>query len=233
MAKTRREWTVTGHGPLQKLEDNLWAVEGQVPGVPLQRRMCIAKKDDGSLVFFHAIPLDDATLEKVKSLGKPSCLVVGHHQHCIDAHGFQQKLQLDVFAPAACEADVRRRVELAGTLEKFPGDASIGAESVPGTKLGETFMTVRSGGKTSLLFSDVIQNNPKETTAFPFRVMGFSGGPKVVWVFRKMFTKDRSALKSALQNWAALPDLHRVIPFHGTIVDQGAASALGQAADSV
>jgi hypothetical protein len=30
MAKARRVWIVTKHGPLQKLDDNLWAVEGDV-----------------------------------------------------------------------------------------------------------------------------------------------------------------------------------------------------------
>ena len=233
MAKERRGWIVTKHGPLQKIDDNLWAVEGKVPGVPLQRRMVIARKGDGSLVFFHAIPLDDKTLEEVRALGKPTYLVLGHHQHAIDAHAFQQKLGLQAYGPKACEAELRKRVELAGTLETFPSDSAVTVESVPGTKLGETVMTVRSNGRTSLMFSDVIQNNPKESTALPFRMMGFGGGPKVVWVFRKLFIKDRTALKSAFEKWAALPGVHRIVPFHGTIVESGAANALGEAARSL
>jgi hypothetical protein len=233
MAKARRGWIVTKHGPLQKIEDNLWAVEGKVPGVPLQRRMAIARKDDGSLVFFHAIPLDDKTLEEVRALGKPTYLVLGHHQHAIDAHAFQQKLELQAYGPKACEAELRERIELSGTLDTFPSDPTISVESVPGTKLGEAMMTVRKNGRSSLVFSDVIQNNPKESTPLFFRMMGFGGGPKVVWVFRKLFVKDRTALKSALEKWAALPGLHRIIPFHGTIVETGAANALGAAAGSL
>src|SRR5439155_22196468 len=202
MAKARRGWIVTKHGPLQKIDDNLWAVEGRVPGVPLHRRMVIARKGDGSLVFFHAIPLDDKTLEEVRALGKPAYLVLGHHQHSIDAHAFQQKLELQAYGPKACEAELRQRVELAGTLETFPSDPTIGVESVPGTKLGEAMMAVRSNGRSSLMFSDVIQNNPKESTPLFFRMMGFGGGPKVVWLFRKMFIKDRTALKSAFEKWA-------------------------------
>ena len=75
--------------------------------------------------------------------------------------------------------DLRQRVELSGTLETFPSDPTISVESVPGTKLGEAMMTVRSNGRSSLMFSDVIQNNPKESTALLFRMMGFGGGPKV------------------------------------------------------
>ena len=233
MAKARRGWIVTQHGPLQKLDDNLWAVEGKVPGVPLQRRMVIARKDDGSLVFFHAIPLDDKTLEEVRTIGMPKYLVLGHHQHAIDAHAFQQKLELQAYGPKACEAELRKRVELSGTLEAFPSDPTIEVESVPGTKLGEAMMTVRSGGRSSLMFSDVIQNNPKESTPLFFRMMGFGGGPKIVWVFRKMFINDRTAVKSAFDRWAALPGLHRIVPFHGAIVESGAANALGVAAGTL
>jgi hypothetical protein len=233
MAKERRGWIVTKHGPLQKVDDNLWVIEGKVPGVPIERRMAIVRKGDGSLVFFHAIPLDDATLEEVRSLGKPAHLVLGHHQHAIDAHAFQQKLELRTYGPKECESQLRERVELAGTLETFPGDPTISVESAPGTKLGEAVMTVRSGGRSTLLFSDVIQNNSKESTPLLFRILGFSGGPKVVWVFRKLFVKDRVAVKSALEKWAALPGLHRVVPFHGAIVESGAASALGAAAGSL
>ena len=46
-----RPWIVTPHGAIEKLEDNLWAVQGDVPGVPFKRRMFIIKRSDGSLMF--------------------------------------------------------------------------------------------------------------------------------------------------------------------------------------
>jgi hypothetical protein len=229
MEKGKRGWIVTKHGPLQKLDDNLWCVEGDVPGVPIKRRMCIIRMTDGSLLFFHAIPVDDATLEQIKALGKPAYLVVGHDQHAIDAYAFQQKLGLKAYGPAACEAKLRERVELTGNLESFPTDATVTVESVPGTKHGETLVTVRSGDRTSLLFADVIQNSPKEATSLLFRIMGFAGGPKVVWVFRKLFLRDRSALKSALGKLAEVPNL-RIVPFHGRVVENDASKALSAAA---
>ncbi len=233
MPKEKRGWIVTKHGPLQKIDENLWVVDGDVPGVPIKRRMCIIKMVDGSLLFFHAIPLDEATLEQVKALGRPAYLVVGHDQHCIDARSFQEKLGLRAYGPKAREDKLRERIELAGTLEDFPSDANVTVESVPGTKLGEAMITVRSGDRVSLLFSDVIQNNPKETTALLFRLMGFGGGPKVVWVFRKLFVKDRPRLKTAVENWSGLPGLRRIVPFHGTIVENGASNALADAAASL
>jgi hypothetical protein len=233
MAKAKRSWTVTKHGPLRKIDENLWVVEGNVPGVPIKRRMCIVRMNDGSLVFFHAIPVDDATLEQIKALGKPAYLVVGHDQHAIDAHAFREKLQLEAYGPKACEAKLRERFELAGTLESFPSDGTVTVESVPGTKHGETIMTVQSGDRSTLLFADVIQNSPKESTSLIFRLLGFSGGPKVVWVFRRLFVQDRAALKAALEKWASLPGLRRIVPFHGAIVEEGASSALSAAAASL
>jgi hypothetical protein len=45
-----------------------------------------------------------------------------------------------------------------------------------------------------------------------------------------MFVKDRTAVKGALETWSKLPDLQRLVPFHGAVVEKGAASALGSAA---
>ena len=61
-------------------------------------------------------------MQRTRELVSESNLVLGHHQHAIDAHAFQQKLELQTYGPKACEADLRQRVELAGTLETFPSD---------------------------------------------------------------------------------------------------------------
>ena len=59
MAKSPRPWIVTRHDPIEKLEDNLWAVQGDVPGIPFKRRMFIIKRWDNSLMFFGmAVPLE-------------------------------------------------------------------------------------------------------------------------------------------------------------------------------
>src|SRR5437588_6074181 len=117
MAKPLRPWIVTEHGPIEKLEDNLWVVDGGVPGVPFRRRMSIVKRSDGSLLFFNAMPLADAVLEEVKGWGKPAVLVVPHDQHMIDARAFAERLELQVYGPKECEAKVRERAPLAGTLD--------------------------------------------------------------------------------------------------------------------
>ncbi len=232
MAKARREWTVVGHEPIEKLEDNLWAVQGNVPGAPFPRRMCIVRRSDGTLLFFHAIPLEERALAEVAAWGRPADLVVGHHQHAIDADAFSRKLGLRVYGPRAVAEKLRERVDVAGNLEDVRPDEALSVGSVPGSRLAEAVLTVRSGGgaRVSLLFADVIQNGEPERIPWVFRALGFAGGPKVVFAYRRLFMADRAALKAALAGWARLPGLSRIVPCHGRVIGEGAAAALAAAA---
>jgi hypothetical protein len=230
MARPPRPWIVSGHKPIEKVDDNLWLIEGPVPGLPFPRRMSIVRRADGTLLFFNAIPLEDSALAEVKAWGKPAVLVVPHDQHMIDARAFAEKLGLQVYGPRACEPKLRQRADLAGTLEDLPADPSVRIEPVAGVKNGEPALFVSSGGRVSLLVSDVIMNNRKETIGFFPRLVGFAGGIKVPPVFRMMFLKDRPALKAQLERWAATPGLARLVPCHGDVVASGAPEAIRTAA---
>ena len=131
--------------------------------------MSIIKRDDGTLVFFNAIPLDEGAMAEICAWGKPTDLILGHHQHCIDAEPFREHLSLRAYGPKANQVKLRERVDLSGTFEEFPNDESIKVASVPGTKLGEAVVFVKSGPRLSILFSDVIQNNPPENVPTIFR----------------------------------------------------------------
>src|SRR5579862_2773607 len=156
MAKAR-PWVVTKHGPIEKLDDNLWAVEGGVPGAPFQRRMTIVKRSDGTLLFYNAMPLDERALEEVKAWGKPSFLVVPHDQHMIDARPFAEKLEVEVYAPKACAEKARAKAPLAGTLDDLPPDPALAIEPVAGVSNGEAAIVVTSGGgRKSVLVSDAL-----------------------------------------------------------------------------
>jgi hypothetical protein len=85
----------------------------------------------------------------------------------------------------------------------------------------------------SVLVSDVLQNSPRESLGLLPRLIGFSGGPKVVPVFKMMFLTDKPALKRQLAEWAEMPGLVRLVPCHGDSVTSGAAAALKAAAASI
>jgi hypothetical protein len=229
MSAAPRPWIVTPHDPIEKLDDNLWAVTSQVPGIPVNRRMMIIKLSTGDLLFYHAVPVDDAALAEIRAWGRPAYLVIAHDQHGIDANPFKEKLGLRMFGPRASEAKMREKMNLDGTLDDLPSDPAYAIESCVGAKSGEPMITVKSGGgaRTSLLFSDVVQNCRPEDTKLPFRLLGFAGpAPKVVPLFRLLFMKDRAALKSAIDRWAATPALTRLVPCHGHVETKDPAGSL-------
>jgi hypothetical protein len=236
MPKPPRPWIVTRHDPIEKVEDNLWTVEGDVPGVPIKRRMFIVRRSDGTLLFFGcAIPLEEALLAEIAAWGRPSILVVTHDQHMIDARPFAEKLELRLYGPKQCEAKIRQRAEMAGVLEDVPKDAAVEIVPVSGAKTGEPAAIVRSAGgqRVTLLFSDAIQNNAKESIGLIPRLCGFGGGPKVVPLFKMLFTKDKAALRRQVSEWADLPGLARLMFCHGNAVAEGAAAALRSAAAGI
>jgi hypothetical protein len=232
MPKPQRPWKVTAHDPIEKLEENLWAVNGKIPGVPMHRRMCIVKRSDGRLLFFHAIPLDDKALAEVTAWGKPAFLVVGHDQHAVDADAFSKRLGLKIFGPKEKDAQLRDRIELAGHLEDLPADPAVSIEAMAGTKSGEPVMIVRSAGgqRVSLLFCDAIHNNHPDRTSLILRLLGFAGGLKVNPVFKLLFMSDRTALRAHLEKLAAVLGLTRLVPCHGDILTTDVPAALRAAA---
>lgn len=233
MARAPRPWIVTPHRPVQRLEDNLWLVEGQVPGLASgARRMGIVRRSDGTLLFFHAIPLAEPALAEVLAWGTPKVLVVPHALHGIDAAPFAQRLGLSIPGPARDARRLREKLELAGTLDALPPDPAVGFESLDGTRTGEAVAVVRSGPRASLLFADAYQDFSGARAPLFLRLLGFGGGPKVMPAFRLLFTADCRALRAHLRRLADLPGLTHLVPCHGPVRSAGAAATLRAVADT-
>ncbi|MFO0600815.1 MAG: hypothetical protein U0228_36230 [Myxococcaceae bacterium] len=226
-----RPWIVTPHKPLQQLESNLWCLESQVPGSPANRRMSIVRTSDGGLVFYHAVPMDEPTLEKVRSLGTPRALVIGHHQHGIDAEPFAAKLGIGIYGPDVIEARMRKRWPmLAGNISALPKDPWCRFEALDGTRWGEPVEIVTSGDKVSLVWCDAFVANDDADLPFMSRVLGFGGGPRVIPMFKWFLTSDVRKLKAHLEQLAALPGLTHLVACHGKIVSEDAPGVLRRAA---
>jgi hypothetical protein len=231
MAKQPRPWIVTPHTALQKLEDNLWLLESNVPGTPMRRRMTIIRRSDGTLVFYQAVPMNDATLAEIRTLGKPAILIVPHDQHGMDATAFAEKLGVEIYGPKKNEEKLRKKFQLAGTVEDLPPDPALMFEAVEGSKTGEPVAIVRStGGRVSLIFADAYMATPSQGTALPLRIMGFAGGPKVAPIFKWLFVSDLKALKAHLTRLASTPGLTHLVPCHGLVESRDAAGTLKRAA---
>jgi hypothetical protein len=233
MAKPERSWTVTPNEPIEKLEDNLWVVQGAIPGNPKgTRRMAIVRMGDGRLVFYNAVPLDDAALAEVNAFGTPAFLVLPYNLHMMDGHAFAERLKLKIHGPKN-DAKMAARVKVEGDFAALPADKTVRVESLDGTKNGEPVMIVESAGgaRTSLMFADMFMNVPTAPGATLFaRFAGIMGGPKIPWLIKAAFVKDKRALRSHYERLAAIPSLSRIVPSHGHLVTADAASVLNKVA---
>ncbi len=106
-------WNVQPHGKLIELAENLWTVEGTIrmPPGPLQRRMTIARLQNGALVVFSAIALDEAEMRKIEALGEPSFLIVPNPFHRQDAAAWKARYpDMRVVTPAGARTAVEQAV---------------------------------------------------------------------------------------------------------------------------
>ncbi len=237
MAKPPRPWIVTRHDPLERIDENLWAVNGDVPGFPpsagFHRRMSIVRRSDGKLLFFNAVPLDESTLAAVRALGEPALLLIPHHLHCMDGRAFAEKLGLSVYTAAISLERVRSIVPIAGPLEALPPDPTITIEPIASSKFGEAGVVVHTGGRASLLLCDLVVNVPHGPglAGFIFRLLGFTGpAPKLPPPVRMRAFPDKRLARADLERLAMLPGLCRIVPSHGAIVDADPAGSLRRAA---
>ncbi len=227
MAKAHTTWTVLPHGPIEQLSEQLWRVEGQLPGMEMKRVMAIAKRADGTLVVHNAIALGEAEMAAIEAWGKVSTIVVPNGFHRLDAKVFADRYpQARVVCPPGARSRVEQVVPVGGTYAELPPDGVVDLELLDGTKQREGVMIVRAGAVVSLVFNDAVFNMPHlgGFTGFILRrVTGSTGGPRVSRVAKWLVVADKPAFRAHVEKLAALPGLtHVVVSHHQTITDDPA-----------
>jgi hypothetical protein len=228
MPKAFDKWTVLPHGKIEKLEENLWRVEGTLPGGGPPRVMTVARLGDGRLVIHGAIALDEAEMKELEAFGTPAFLVVPNGGHRLDALAYKQRYpKMTVVAPARSKAKVEQVVKVDDTSGSF-GDDSVRYEPIDGTIEGA--LVVRSRGGATLVLNDTVMNmapgSIKGFGGFVSGMLGFFGSePKVAPLAKMMVYKDKKAARVHLEKLADTPVLTRVIVSHGKMItaDPGAA----------
>lgn len=215
-------WRVRGHGPIAKLEANLWEVESEVPSLPLKRRMTVVRLGDGSLVVHSAICLDEAAQRELDAWGSVRYVIVPNGWHRMDAPAYAERYpDARILCPDPVRKRVSKKVRVDGNLSLLPADPALSCEAMAGTNTAEHVLTVRSGERTSLVFCDTVFNLP-ELPGFKgwlYGAIGSTGAPKVTPVFRLAAVGDRRALGQHLATLASSPGLYRVVPGHGAVIE--------------
>jgi hypothetical protein len=226
---TPRPWTVLPHGPVVSLAANLRSVEGTLPTGHVPRRMAVARRSDGRLIFYNAIPLDPEEMAALEAWGTPSFLLVPNPFHRLDLHAFKERYPgIQVLCTASIRAQVSKVVAVGGDLGNLPPDPDIEAVVARGTQEREVLLRVRSGGETSLCFSDLVMNlkHLAGFDGFLLGLLGSVGGPRVTRIAKMVLVKDRAAVRAHLDELASIPGLARLIPSHGDVIEADAAGVL-------
>lgn len=236
MAKLHDDWQVLPHGPLTEIEPGLLTVVGQIP-MPLgnfPRRMTVVSLGKNRTAIFSPIPLGEAQMERIEALGAPAYLIAPNAAHRLDLRPFHRRYPKAriVTAPGG-KAGVEQAVRPVQTRAALGDRAKL--VTLAGCDEGELALLIRGPGGTTLLTNDVIGHvaHPKGIGArIMARLMGFGPRPRITRPAKWFFIKDKAALAAQLRQWAALPDLKRLIPSHGEIVDRPA-RMLERIADSL
>ena len=237
MAKVNENWRVLRHGPIDRLETNLWTVIGTLPGMSLKRVMTLVRLGDGRIVIHSAVALDEPAMGEIEAWGHPAVLLVPNAYHRLDAPAYLSRYpDLEVFCPRGSRAKVEDVIKVDGDYDDFVGDETVTLEHLDGVGKGEGVITVRSDSGTTLVFNDAVFNMPhgRGLPGFIFRhITGSTGGPRVTRLFRMLGVKKKPALRAHLERLAETPDLKRIVVSHHIAITDVPAEVLRRVAATV
>lgn len=166
MAKNAASWRVLEHGPLEQLADNIWRVEGALPGMSLRRTMTVVRRGDGSLLLHSAIALDQVQQRRLEALGPLKVIVVPNAGHRLDAPAYKARYpEVLVVCPRGAREKVAHVVAVDLTYDDYADDGVIRCETLAGTADGEGTMIVTSTDGISVVLNDVVMMSQADVCA--------------------------------------------------------------------
>jgi len=145
MPKANDTWTVLPHRPLEKLEPNLWRVEGDLPKNRGTRVMTIVKLASGGLVIHNAVALEEDAMKEIEAFGTPEILIVPNGFHRLDAKVFKDRYpKVRVLCPASAKKKVEQVVPVDGSFDDGPKDDGLHMFHLDGAKQHEGVLEVKS-----------------------------------------------------------------------------------------
>jgi hypothetical protein len=234
MAKANTNWNVLPHGPIERLAENLWWVQGALPNMSLKRTMTIARLGNGRLVIHNGIALAESAMAEIERWGTPAFLIVPNGIHRLDAPAYKQRYpQLRVLCPYGARDKVADVMPPEGTFEDFPLDDTVRLETLPALGSAEGTMIVRSSDGQSVVLTDAMFNMDRKRDPLGFVIttlLGSAPGPRVSRLAKWALIKDQVRLRADFERYSQLPDLVRVIVAHEKVASGPAAREALEAA---
>ena len=238
MPKFHTEWTVFPHGPVERIDNGILSVEGEIrmPLGRFPRRMTVVALSGGRTAVFSPVALHEPAMREIEELGTPAFLIVPNGFHRLDSRIWKQRYpEMKVICPPGARKRVAEAVKVDAVTDVLK-DRDVDFVIAAGTRKMEGALIVRRAKGTTLVINDLISNvrHPKGIGANVMaRLFGFGvHGPQMAREVKWLLVKDKPALAKQMREWAALPDLKRLIVSHGEIIDEPA-QALTRVANSL
>jgi hypothetical protein len=184
--------------------------------------MTRAKLRDGRVVVHNAVCIDELSMKAITDWGEVAVILVPNGFHRLDAHAWRDRFpKARVLCPSGATKDVRKVVEVDGDYGVFQGDDTVRLDHLDGVKNAEGVMTVTSGDHATLVFNDILFNQPDLPGfgGWVMKTLGSTGGPKVTNVAKWFLVKEKPAVQAHLLRLAETAKLTRLVPGHGDLVE--------------
>lgn len=218
------DWKVGEHGPIQKLEPNLWRVEGEVAGTSLRRVMVLARMADGGVVVHNGVALEEYLMREIDAWGEVRYVVVPNAYHRLDCARFKRRYpDAKIVCPRAAVKRVTELVPVQLTFDKFPSDEDVVLRHIDGTNEAEGVMIVNHEASSSVVLNDLVFNMPHVPGVIGWALRHLTkstGGPVISRIARMLVVKDKAAVRRELETLAATPGLSRVVVAHHEVIDE-------------
>ncbi len=238
MSQVHETWEILPHGPVKTLDDGILTVTGRIPMplVELERRMTVVRLADGSTIIYSAVALEEDGMRQVEALGAPRYLVVPGDAHRLDAKIYKERYPaIRVLTPPGARDRVEKAVPVDATGVDF-GDPAVTWQVVAGAGGHEAALLVRRASGTTIIVSDLIANLRRKGgfEGWMLHVMGFGDDkPRVPAVEKLLLVESKAQLRQQFLDWAAIPDLRRIVMSHGEPIEHQASQALRDLAASL
>jgi hypothetical protein len=217
MNQENDDWSVLPHAPIEKLSENLWRIEGDLPlpASSMRRVMTIARRSDGDLVIHSAIALEEEAMCAIEAFGRPAYLLVPHARHWLDVPGYKKRYRtLRVLATRGARAKAEDAAPFDGDYADFPPDRDVSLQVLRGVKEAEGAMIVRSSDGVTVVLNEVVldldalDDDDSFLSRMLFRALRLAPVPE------REHVRERRALREDLARLAETRDLTRLIVSH-------------------
>lgn len=236
MSKINTEWKVEPHGALEPISEGIWSVEGTItmPLGKFPRRMTVIQLATGTIAVWSPISLNETEMAKLDAMGTVSFLIVPNAGHRLDLKAWKDRYALArVVTPPGAAKDVAEVAPVDDTSNVLD-DPSVILELVQGTKADEFAMIVSRNDGVTLIINDILSSvsHPHGIGAnIMAHLFGFGvDHPQTSRLVRHMYVEDKQAVAAQFRQWAALPNLLRLIVSHVDVIRESPAQVLENAA---